>query len=151
MPFHPIMDDIQAAIVTLHGGDRALARERFGQVWASIKDAAEPFHECVLSHYMADAQDDIADELDWDLRALAAAERCSQGDADRLGRGMSLASFYPSLHLNLADVYHRLGDRDAALRHLAEGRAAAVALGDDPYAALIRRGLARLTERLKPE
>ncbi len=144
------MDDIQAAIATLHGGERALARERFDLIWARIENGAEPFHECVLSHYMADARDDLAEELEWDLRALAAAERCSQADADRLGKGMSLASFYPSLHLNLADVYLRLGDREAALRRLAEGRAAAANLGDDPYSDLIRRGLARLTERLKP-
>jgi hypothetical protein len=145
----PIMDDIQAAIVTLHGGDRVLAREQFERIWARIRHDAEPFHECVLSHYMADARDDLAEELEWDLRALAAAEHCSQADADRLGKGMSLASFYPSLHLNLADVYRRLGDRDCALKHLAEGRAATVNLGDDPYSVLIRRGLARLTDRLK--
>lgn len=64
---------------------------------------------------------------------------------------MSLASLYPSLHLNLADVYLRLGYRDAALKHLAEGRAAVASLGDDPYSNLIRRGLARLTERLQPD
>jgi hypothetical protein len=41
-----------------------------------IANDPAPIHECALSHYMADAQDDIADELAWDLSALnAGSER----------------------------------------------------------------------------
>jgi hypothetical protein len=59
---------------------------------------------------MADAQDDPTHELAWDLRALEAAQRCSEAEASAYHESLSMAGFMPSLHLNLADVYRRLGD-----------------------------------------
>jgi len=56
--------------------------------------------------------------------------------------------FYPSLHLNLGDVYHRLGDLELARAHLRLGQAALGALGDDGYGQMVRSGLDRLADRL---
>jgi hypothetical protein len=156
MASDPIWDEIQAAAAILHKGERALARERFGAIWARIRTSPEPLHECFLSHFMADAQDDLADELSWDLRALAAAERCTEGDEGRYRKtvpdvdrgGLTVAGFFPSLHSNLADVYLRMGERAAALEHLAHARAAALGMPDNPYSAMVRRGLDRLEQRL---
>ena len=53
-----VMQDIQAAIATFQGGDRALAREQLGVIWNRIRHAPRSLHECTLAHFMADAQDD---------------------------------------------------------------------------------------------
>ncbi len=59
-----------------------------------------------------------------------------------------MRGFYPSLHLNLGDVYHRLGDLELARAHLRLGQAALGALGDDGYGQMVRSGLDRLADRL---
>jgi hypothetical protein len=64
----------------------------------------------MLAHYMADMQDDPHAELLWDRRALEAAAAIA-GEAAR--------EYYPSLYLNLAEDYRKLGDWNAARVHLA--------------------------------
>ena len=54
----------------------------------------------------------------------------------------------PSLHLNLGDGYLRLGRVGEARVQLEAGLAAADALGDDAYGAMVSGGLGRLAERL---
>jgi hypothetical protein len=57
-------------------GEREAARRLFTQIWEDIGgEQADPLHRCVLAHAMADVQDDLRQELVWDQRALAAAER----------------------------------------------------------------------------
>lgn len=92
---------------------------------------------------MADVQDDPADELVWDLRALEAADLVTEVRARQDVRG-----FYPSLHLNLGDVYPRLGDLELARAHVQLGQAALGALDDDGYAQMVKGGLDRLANRL---
>jgi len=67
--------------IALHEqGERVAARDLFAQVWSEIGgESGDPFHRCALAHAMADAQDDVQEELLWDLRALAAADRKIKG------------------------------------------------------------------------
>lgn len=143
-----IMREIQAAIATLQGGARNEARQALADIWAKIQHDPMPLHECTLAHFMADAQDELQDELKWDQRALAAAIRCTDAEAKGHHDSLSIAAFMPSLHLNLGDDYLRLGDRVACQRHLAAGIAASADLPDTPYANMIRGGLGRLANRL---
>lgn len=129
-------------------GDRDQARRLFAQLWEQVGPRGDALHRCALAHSMADVQDDPHEELIWDLRALGAADLVSDGRAARAGVGGPVAAFYPSLHLNLGEVYRKLGDAPAAHRHLDLGRAAAGALGQDGYGAMIRRGLQALESRL---
>lgn len=69
-----VMTRIGQAVILLHAGDREEARNRLGAIWSEIGEEGDDLHRCTLAHYMADAQDDPADELAWDLRALTAAE-----------------------------------------------------------------------------
>jgi hypothetical protein len=147
----PIMTDIMAAIAVLHGGDRAEARSRLHAVWSRIADDPQPFHECVLSHYMADAQEALEAELAWDLRALDAARRCTDAEAQRHQQGFSISAFMPSLHVNLAEDYLRLGDFARSRDHLASARSFIGNLAGDPYGQMIRRGVERLAMRLDAE
>jgi hypothetical protein len=93
----PIMTEIMAAIALLHGGDLSGARARLEAIWSRIADDPQPIHECTLSHYLADAQSDMADELAWDIRALNAALRCTDADAHRHSQALSIAAFMTSL------------------------------------------------------
>jgi hypothetical protein len=97
---------------------------------------------------MADVQDDVHDELVWDLRALEAADLMTDERATQAGATSPVASFYPLLHLNLGECYRKLGNLDVVREHLERGQAAVGSLGDDGYGQMIKGGLDRLGERL---
>jgi len=142
------MDRITAAIGQLHGGDRAGAREASDAIWRDLGHDSDPFHVCTLSHYMADTQDDLQRELEWDLRALDAADRVSDGRAEEHHASLSIKSFYPSLHLNVGDVLFRLGDLDRASEHVRAAEGALEHLPQSPYAEMTRKGVAALAQRV---
>jgi tetratricopeptide (TPR) repeat protein len=130
-------------------GRRDAARELFAQIWQDIGgEQGDPLHVCVLAHSMADVQDDVRQELEWDLRALAAAPRITDERVAEAGVPLSVASLYPSLHLNLSECYRRLGDLDRAREHLRQARDKVGALGDDAYGRLIRDGLRKVAGQL---
>lgn len=144
----PVMTRIGEAIALGQQGHRAEARASFAGIWAEIGDGGEPLHRLTLAHHLADVQDDPRDELAWDLRALEAAESVSDAAAEAAGATGPVAAFYPSLHLNLGEDYRKLGDLEAARRHLELGTRAVSLLGDDPYGAMIKAGLDGLADRL---
>src|ERR1700737_2847531 len=96
---------------------------------------------------MADVQDDVREELAWDLRALEAADGLTDERVQQAGIG-SVGGLYPSLHLNLGEAYRKLGSVEQARDHLERGRAAVDALGEDGYGRMIKGGLDRLADRL---
>ncbi|MEV4753844.1 tetratricopeptide repeat protein [Micromonospora sp. NPDC049559] len=133
-------------------GRREAARDLFARLWDEIGgERGDPLHVCVLAHSMADVQDDVDQELVWDQRALAAADLLTDDRVARAGVALPVAGLYPSLHLNLAECYRKLGDLDRAREHLQRARAGIGALGDDEYGQLIKGGLDRLTQQLAPE
>ena len=148
----PLLDRIAQAVNLHHGqGRRDAARAAFARLWAEIGgERGDPLHVCVLAHSMADVQDDPGEELLWDRRALAAAGRLTDERVAGAGVPLTVAGLYPSLHLNLADCYRRLGDPGRAREHLRRARDGIGALGDDDYGRLIRSGLDRLTRELAP-
>ncbi|MGW3353137.1 hypothetical protein ACWDA3_58450 [Nonomuraea rubra] len=132
-----------------HQGKREAARELFAQIWDDIGgEQGDPLHVCVLAHSMADVQDDVDQELMWDLRALAAVGLVTDERVAQAGVPLSVAGLYPSLHLNLSECYRKLGDLDRAREHLQHARDGIGALGDDDYGRLIKGGLERLAEQL---
>ncbi|MFE3609321.1 hypothetical protein [Streptomyces goshikiensis] len=174
-----VMTRIGQAVILLHAGDREEARNRLGEIWAEIAAEGDSLHRCTLAHYMADAQDDPADELAWDLRALTAADGLRPGEEPALppgrrpghgvgqtpgegsgqvvgqtarpGHQQAVRVFYPSLHLSLAADYVKLRRPEAARVHLARARAATGALADDGYGNGVRAAIARLERRLAAE
>ncbi|GGZ42199.1 hypothetical protein [Streptomyces poonensis] len=143
-----VMTRIGQVVMLHHGGDREEARSRFLDLWAEIGEDGDPLHRCTLAHYMADAQDDPADELAWDLRALAAAEELTDGRVAEHHRSLVMRAFYPSLHLNLAADYTRLGRAETARSHLRLARGAVDALADDAYGNGVRAAMDRLEHQL---
>ncbi|MFC8709425.1 hypothetical protein ACFUCQ_05715 [Streptomyces sp. NPDC057197] len=145
------MKRIEAAMALQHAGDADGARRRFTEIWEEIAPDGDPFHRCVLAHYMADLQQDPQDELDWDLRALDAAASVTDDRARQHDSSLAIRGFYPSLHLNLAADFHRLGDTPRARTHLAQAREHLDALHDDGYGQGIRSAVQRLADRLAEE
>ncbi|GGX67649.1 hypothetical protein [Streptomyces fructofermentans] len=146
-----MMTRIGQAAMLLHGGDREEARGRFLGLWSEIGEEGDPLHRCTLAHYMADAQDDPADELSWDLRALSAADELTDARLAEHHASLAVRAFYPSLHLNLAADYVKLGRSEAARSHLGRARETVGALGDDAYGDGVRAGIGRLELRLDEE
>ncbi|HEX6341002.1 hypothetical protein [Umezawaea sp.] len=133
-----------------HGGDRDAARLAFARLWEEIGgERGDPLHVCTLAHSMADVQDDVREELVWDLRALAAVALLTDERVAEAGVPLTVAGLYPSLHLNLSECYRKLGDLDRAREHLDEARATIDALGDDEYGRLIKDGLRKVAEGLR--
>ncbi|MFJ2597476.1 hypothetical protein [Streptomyces erythrochromogenes] len=146
-----VMTRIGQAVILLHAGDREEARNRLGEIWQEIGEEGDSLHRCTLAHYMADAQDDPADELAWDLRALTAADALGDGRRAQREPLPAMRVFYPSLHLSLAADYLKLQRPEAARVHLARARAAAGALSDDGYGNGVRAAITRLERRLAAE
>jgi len=146
----PTLVRIGEAVQLNHRGEREAARLLFAEIWDEIGgEQGDPLHVCTLAHGMADAQDDVRQELVWDLRALAAVELLTDERVARAGVPLTVAGLHPSLHLNLAECYRKLGDLDRAREHLRLARATIGALGDDGYGQMIRDGLEQVAEGLR--
>ncbi len=123
------------------GGHEALLAQ-----WAATS-GDEHAQRCVLAHYLADREPELADEVAWDEVALR--EHALLADDGLAAIGIpSAGAMAPSLHLNLGDGYLRQGRLEEARVQLDAGLAAAGTLGDDGYGALVRGGLERLAERV---
>lgn len=62
--------------------------------------------------------------------------------------GLHIAGFYPSLHLNLADAYRRLGSFAAATEHIEAAQAQTSRLPRDSYGDLIRHAIHEVAEAI---
>ncbi|GAA0247109.1 hypothetical protein [Cryptosporangium japonicum] len=135
-----------------HRGERETARRLLTELWHEIGgEEGDPLQRCVLAHSLADAQDDVRAELEWDQRALAAVALLTEERLADAGVPMSVAGLYPSLHLSLCECYRKLGDLDRAHEHLRAARDTVGALGDDEYGRLIRDGLETVAAGLRAQ
>lgn len=51
--------------LTVRCADATVARAILGDVWAKLGQDGDPLRVVTLAHFMADLQDDPADELEW--------------------------------------------------------------------------------------
>lgn len=142
------MTEITTAVALLHGGNRAGARSQLQEVWSRISNAPLAFHKCVLSHFMADAQDAVTEELAWDIRALDAALHCTDAETQCYHHSLSILALMPSLHLNLAEDYFNLGDFSRSRNHLESACGLTGELPDNSYGQMIKRGIERVAKNL---
>ncbi|MEU7315313.1 hypothetical protein [Streptomyces sp. NPDC007083] len=135
------MEAIGRAVEEGRTGDAASARRKLLDLWSTIGVTGDPLHRCTLAHHLADLHDDPAPALAWDIRALDAADAVTEQRVQQHHAGLHLAGFYPSLHLNLADDYRRLGAFDAATEHITAAGEHAHALSPDAYGSVLRTAL----------
>ncbi len=140
------MDEIMAAIAKGQTGDRAAAARELTALWEDAGDDA--LRRVTIAHHLADLQDDLESELLWDQRALTAVAGLTDSRLGDFNDALEVRGFLPSLHLNLADVHHRLGHESAARIHLSSAQSFIDALADDGYGTMIRSGITNLDARL---
>jgi hypothetical protein len=110
-------------------GRHADAKALFEQAWHESRD---DYEACIAAHYVARHQPTVAEEFEWNRLALERAERV---DDDRV------SGFFPSLHLNLAHSFEKLGRLDEARDYYGRAAAGLHLLGESPYARLVRTGV----------
>ncbi|MFD2420870.1 hypothetical protein [Amycolatopsis pigmentata] len=143
------MADITAAVTLGRAGETDTARLLLGELWERIGPVGDALHRCTLAHYLADLYDDPAEALVWDVRALDAAKALTDDRAQRYHDSLRVAGFFPSLHLNLADDFRRLGSFTVARDHLTAARDQEHTLGNDEYGALIRQAISEVEEAIE--
>jgi hypothetical protein len=141
-----LLQSITAAVELGRSGNRDEARRRLTELWD--ESAADAFHRCTLAHYLADLQPSTEEELVWDLRALDEARQLTDGRVQQVHESLQVRGFLPSLHLNLADDYRRLGRFGEAAAQLDAARVWLDALADDGYGDLVRGGVDRVAKAL---
>jgi hypothetical protein len=144
----PTMEAIGQAVTEGRAGKVAPARHKLLGLWAAIGVAGDPLHRCTLAHYLADLHEDPAQALIWDIQALDAADAVTEKRVQEHHAGLHIAGFYPSLHLNLADDYRRLGFFAAATEHLNSAREHAPNLPQGPYGDTIRVAIEQVAEAI---
>jgi hypothetical protein len=117
---HPLLTDLGSAIAKL-AADRDGGRQALLALWETL-DPDDHAGRCIVAHYVADAHDNVGDEIRWDGRALAESALVDDEDLRAIHPTLQVAGFLSSLHLNLADGYRRLGRFEEAAEHLAASR-----------------------------
>jgi hypothetical protein len=140
----PVMADIARAQQLALRGDRKEAERAFARLWEQLGSESNPLHRVTLAHYMADVQDAAEDELEWDLRALVAADSVSSDHP----ASAAIRGLYASLQLNVAAGFDKLGKREESRQHLAKAQAAEPDLPAEGYGELIRSEITALRSRL---
>lgn len=135
-PTNPVNALVIAGMEAEAQGRPDRARGVFMQAWTAH---TTPIEGAIAAHYVARHQDSPAQTLEWNRRSL---ELVAEADTD------VVASFLPSLHLNLGRSYEDVGDPDRALEHYRLADAATPALAQDGYGAMIRGGIAAAVDRL---
>lgn len=131
-------------------GEHVAAGRLFLKLWQQIGGlGGDPFHRCAIAHSMADVCENVEEELAWDLRALDAADSLTDARAARGGVNGPVTAFYPSLHLNLAECYRKLGDAERALDHLVRGRNSLRELPEGEYSVMIGEAFDRIGKTLR--
>jgi hypothetical protein len=133
-----VIDQIRKGIRLREAGKPAEARELLTVLWPEVNAANDAFARCFLAHSLADVQDDPREELRWDVIALEAGEAVTEEQAAAREVPGGRRGLLPSLHLNLAESYLRVGDEDRARNHYRIGLGFVPFLGDDDYGNGIR-------------
>jgi tetratricopeptide (TPR) repeat protein len=122
-------------------------------LWDSLAEN-ERAEQLIVAHYLADAQANLDSEVRWDELALLLADRVTDKDLQALHPTLTLDGYVPSLQLNLADGYRRLGRFEEA----AEALSRSVAYNDrllrgspeqDAYRELIIHAQQRVRELIE--
>jgi hypothetical protein len=138
----PAYTTIREGMALREQGRSREARALMETLIAEVEGGDDAYLKVFLAHSLADVQDNPGDELAWDLRALALFDELTDERAVERGNPGGRNALLPSLHLNLAVGYRRLGDVAGARRHYELGQAHLGALTDDKYGDSIRTAFA---------
>lgn len=137
------MEEVLTAVARLQAGDVAQGRGELLALWTMANGVQQ---RCVLAHFLADTEQEVSAELEWDLLALEAATGTRSASGEPLSP--AVAAFLPSLHLNAGDAYRRLGDHERAGLHAEAGLSWLRTMPETGYTQMIDAGLHRLLARV---
>jgi len=137
-PNNPVVKLCAAGMAAEAEGRQGDAKTLFEQAWAESRD---DFEACIAAHYLARHQATADAEHEWNRKALQRADLV--GD-DRV------ASFYPSLYLNLAHSLEKLGRTVEACELYATAASRLEGQPDTPYMQLVGSGIAAGRQRTCP-
>jgi tetratricopeptide (TPR) repeat protein len=120
-------------------GKRAEAAETFMRAWEMATSHYEQF---IAAHYVARHQHSVAAKLQWDLKALEAAQKAGNEE---------ITGAYPSLYLNIAKCYEDLGEYETARQNYQAALSFAASLSDDGYGKMIKSGILAGLDRVADE
>jgi len=124
--------------MAVEGTDPAAAKRLFLEAWEL---AGTDYEACIAAHYVARHQDSIEDTLRWNQLAL---------DRARASTDPEVATFAPSLHLNLGKSLEDSGKPGPARLQYELARAAVALLPDDGYRQFVEGGIERGLDRVGP-
>jgi hypothetical protein len=145
-----LQERIRAAVRWRESGDVAQAHDALARLWPEA-ESGDPFDRLFFAHSFADVQSDPHEELRWDLVALATVPEVTPARAAEQGLPGGVLGLLPSLHLNLAEDYLRLGEHSNADEHWRAGLRHLDVLDDDSYGRALRAAFADFEERRAPE
>ena len=117
------------------GGIEA-AKKLFLKAW---EESTTNFEKFTASHYLARNQENIEEELIWNLESLRLA---SLIDED------SMKEYFSSLHLNIGKSYEKLNDKEKAKEHYKIAADYLHHLSEDGYGQMIRTGVEAAVKRV---
>lgn len=139
----PVMAQIaEVQRLALRGG-RSRAADAYALLWEQVVEG-RPLHRIAVAHYLADLQDDPADELRWDMLALDAAAEVDQGHED----AVAVAPLRASLHVNAAATMAKLGRTNEARQQLQAAEQNQETLPSGGYGRLVRSHMKSLRSAL---
>lgn len=134
----PVQERIRSAVRLREAGDVATAYALLEPIWSQVEHG-DPFDRLFFAHSFADVQASPKEELHWDRVALDTLSLVTEERAAEQGVPGGIAGLRPSLHLNLAYSYAKLGDMDAAGWHYRMGLEDVDVLDDEAYGRGIRQ------------
>ena len=135
-----MQDEIRAAVRLREAGDVEAAYALLAHLWPQVEHG-DAFDRVFFAHSFADVQASPDEELRWDLIALDALGGVTEDRAADQGVHGGVAGLRPSLHLNLAYSYARVGEMDPAQDHYRLALADVDALDHESYGQGIRQAL----------
>jgi hypothetical protein len=90
---HPLLSGLAAALAQM-ATDRAGGRQALTELW-DVLDPGDAAARCILAHFLADAQDDLDDEIAWDEVSLAESAKVSDDELRAIRADLHVAGFRP--------------------------------------------------------
>ncbi len=103
------------------------------------KEATSDMEKCVSAHYMGRIRVELSDRLNWDNLALEYAMKLPEN---------TIATFLPSLYLNIGKNYHDMGLRLKASEYYQIAFGKALILDNGPYGKKIKSSILKAMETL---
>ena len=142
------MEAISAAVSLGRVGAVETARRDLLAIWRQVGAVGDAFHRCTLAHYLADLYENPAESLVWDIRAIDAADALTDERAQAHDASLHVRGFYPSLFLNLADNFRRLGAFETAAAHIDEAEKHTSVLSEGAYGESIRTAIRQVADAI---